>query len=167
MDLPIQWTLNYLQETLPPSLLPIVTSSLTALSTFTTQTLAPLLTLLLDRLTVLLASSPNAVALAVLVVLAVAILQVLALVRRIVLFWTRLALRLLFWAALGLLASVVWQRGVERSVRDAAVIAARVGGWAVGVARVWWSEFERAQAQLEAQRRAQQQMRTGSEYRGL
>ncbi|KAK4035167.1 hypothetical protein C8A01DRAFT_18124 [Parachaetomium inaequale] len=162
MDVPLHWTLAFLQDILPPSTLthlqtlllsptsPVQTA-LHTLTTLTHQTITPLLATFLNYLTDLLAASPNVVALAVILVLAVLILQILSIIRRIMLFWTRLAFRLLFWAAVGLLVSVVWQRGVERSLTEAVVIGGKVVGWAVGVGEVWWREYERAQQQGQGQ----------------
>lgn len=84
-----------------------------------------------------------------LVLLAIAILQILALVRRIVLFWTRVALRLVFWAGVALVVSWAWQRGVERSVRDVAVVGGKVAGWVAGAGQAWWAEYEKAQQQQQ------------------
>lgn len=117
----------------------------------------PLVAAAADRLTALLAASPNVVAAAVLLALAVLVLQVLALLRRLVLFWTRLAFRLLFWAAVGLLASLAWQRGLERTARDAVVVGGQLFGWAAGAVQFWVREYERAQAQQQGQGQGQGQ----------
>ena len=61
------------------------------------------------------------------------------------LFWTRLTLRLLFWAVVALAVSAVWQRGVEKSARDAVVVGSRLVRWVNGVAGVFWREWEKAQ----------------------
>ncbi|KAK4250421.1 hypothetical protein C7999DRAFT_29005 [Corynascus novoguineensis] len=165
MDIPLQWTLAYLKETLPPDLLTYLDSARTALlhpsspvhalraalSRLAAE-MVPLLASALDALAALLASSPTVVAAAVLLILAAVVLQILSIVRRILLFWTRLAFRLLFWAAVALLVSAVWQRGLERSARDAAAVGSTVAGWAAGAGEIWWREYEKAkQAQAQAQ----------------
>jgi hypothetical protein len=86
----------------------------------------------------------------------VLVLQILSLVRRVLLFWTRLAFRLLTWGAAALLLAAVWQRGVEKSVRDAVVLVTKVGGWAVGAGTVWWREYERMQQLQQQQQQGQQ-----------
>jgi hypothetical protein len=113
----------------------------------------------LDRLAALLATAPNAIGVVLVLVLAVVVLQVLSLVRRIMLFWTRLALRLVFWAVMGLVASAVWQRGVGRTIQDAVVIGSKLVGFVSGVVNVWIREYERAQAE-------QQQQQQGYRYQG-
>jgi len=51
-------------------------------------------------------------------------------------FWVTIVMRLLFWGAVGLVVSLVVQRGVGRSVED-------LRAWAEGVGRVWWREYAR------------------------
>ncbi|KAL2178498.1 uncharacterized protein P884DRAFT_240302 [Thermothelomyces heterothallicus CBS 202.75] len=130
MDIPLQWTLSYLKDTLPPDLVIFLGNVRAAL-------LHP--------------SSP------------VHALRASAIVRRVMLFWTRLAFRMLFWSAAALLASAVWQRGVERSARDAVVAASRLAGWLAGAADLFWHEYEKAR---EAQARAQAQAQMQYQARG-
>ncbi|KAH6636622.1 hypothetical protein F5144DRAFT_611337 [Chaetomium tenue] len=164
MDDQLPWTLSLLTDILPPDTLLYLahlqttllspTGPLQPLRTLLTHLLTlltPLLTTALDRLTTILSSSPNIVAATVLLLLAIAVLQILALVRRIVLFWTRVAFRLLFWAAVALVVSWAWQRGVERSVRDVAVVGGKVAGWLAGAGQAWWVEYEKAQGQYQQQ----------------
>jgi hypothetical protein len=110
-----------------------------------------LLAPLLEKLTTLLSNSPTIVAATATLVIAILILQILSIIKRIMLFWTRLAFRLVFYALVGLVASMVWQRGVERTIRDVVVVGSQVGGWVAGVVSFWWEEYERAQ-QAQAQR---------------
>lgn len=80
----------------------------------------------------------------------------------------RLAFRLLFYAGAGLLASLVWQRGLERSLRDAVVIGSQVSGWVMGVVGVWVREYEKAQAMQQQGQQGQygQQRGAGGGYGG-
>ncbi|KAH6854505.1 hypothetical protein B0I37DRAFT_32648 [Chaetomium sp. MPI-CAGE-AT-0009] len=158
MDDSLPWTLSLLTDILPPETLIYLARLQTTLLSPTgplqtvrdalaqlTDMLTPHLAAALDRLVTILSASPNVVAAAVLVVLAIVILQILSLVRRVVLFWTRVAFRLLFWAGVALLFSWAWQRGMERSVRDAAVAGGKVAGWLAGAGEAWWREYEKAQ----------------------
>lgn len=126
---------------------------------------APLASAAVDQLAALLAATPpGAAGLALLLALAFVALQILSLARRVVLFWTRLAMRLLFWAAVGVAASVVWQRGVAESARDLAVFAIRVGQFIAGLVEVWVREYENAQQQHQQQQ--QQRQGGGRSYGG-
>jgi hypothetical protein len=124
----------------------------------------PLVAAALGRLTELLSASPNVVAAAVILALAVLVMQILSFVHRLVLFWTRVAFRLLFWAAVGLLVSVAWQRGWERTLRDVVVLGSQLVGWVAGVVDLWVREYERAQAQAQAQSRSQSRSQSQRRY---
>ncbi|GAB1311314.1 hypothetical protein MFIFM68171_01524 [Madurella fahalii] len=173
MDLPIHWTLDFLKDLLPPETLthlhdlqarllepssPIHRFS-AALSSLASA-MGPVLSTALDRLVALLSASPNAVAVAVLLVVVVVVLQVLSIVRRIMLFWTRLAMRLLFWSVVAVVASMVWQRGVAESVQDVIYWAGRAVGLFGGMVEVWLREYENAQRGAQ-----QQQQPAGYGYR--
>ncbi|KAK3298985.1 uncharacterized protein B0H64DRAFT_386780 [Chaetomium fimeti] len=158
MDDSLPWTLSMLTDILPPETLTYLAQLQTTLLSPTgplqtlrdalahlTAMLTPLFTAAIDRLVTLLSASPNVVAAAVLVVLAIVILQILSLVRRVVLFWTRVAFRLVFWAGVALVVSWAWQRGMERSLRDAAVVGGKAAGWLAGAGQAWWQEYEKAQ----------------------
>ncbi len=101
--------------------------------------------LLLDSIADLLASSPTIVSAVLVLLLAFLILQLLSLAKRVVLFWTRLAFRLAFYAGAVLLASVVYQRGLERSAADAMAVAGALAGWVAGLAGFWAEEYRKAQ----------------------
>ncbi|TQV99707.1 hypothetical protein IF1G_01922 [Cordyceps javanica] len=68
-------------------------------------------------------------------------------VRRVLLWWTRLALRAVLWATLAALAAWVWQRGLQASARDVAVLGGRVAGYAALVREIWWREYRRYEEQ--------------------
>ncbi|CAL3970908.1 unnamed protein product [Diplocarpon coronariae] len=97
---------------------------------------APILLPYLNKAASLAQESPAILSLGVLLLLLVLIMQILAFVRRVMLFWVRLAMRLVFWACVVLLVSVVWQRGVGRTVTDAA-------SWTEELRGVWWREYRR------------------------
>ncbi len=189
MDIPLHWALDYLKgpsphqssrpqqqptnpnpppDLLPPSTLTtlhaaLLASPLPALHAALTAFLARTLPPLLDSITALLASSPTLVAAGLLLLLSVLILQILSLAKRILLFWTRLAFRLALYACAGLLASLLWQRGLERSLVDGLAIAGRVGGWVMAVVGVWIEEYHKAQ---DVQRQSQGQQQQWGGQRG-
>ncbi|ATY60786.1 hypothetical protein A9K55_006609 [Cordyceps militaris] len=71
-------------------------------------------------------------------------------IRRVLLWWTRLALRAVLWATLAALAAWVWQRGLQASVRDVVVVAGKVAGYAAVVREIWWREYRRYEDQQNA-----------------
>ncbi|KXX73389.1 hypothetical protein MMYC01_209378 [Madurella mycetomatis] len=169
MDLPVHWTLDFLKDLLPPETLthlydlktrllepssPIhrLSAALSSLA----AAMAPILGTALDRLLALLSASPNVVAVALLLVVAVVVLQILSIIRRIMLFWTRLAMRLLFWSVVAVVASMVWQRGVAESVQDTVYWAGRAIGLLGGMVEVWLREYENAQRGGQHQQHQQQ-----------
>jgi len=103
----------------------------------TVQTrLSPLLIPLLDKLAVLAQDSPAIVSVGVLLLFLVIALQVLDFARRVMMFWTRLVMRVTFWAGVVLLLAAVWQRGVGRTAEDAL-------GWGRELNEVWWREYRK------------------------
>jgi len=104
----------------------------------------------MDRVARALHNSPDVVVLAFVVVLLVLVLQVLAWLRRLVVWWTRLAFRILFWACVVGLVAFVWQRGVEASLRDAVVLGSEVAGYLAAVRDIWVSEYRKYEAQGQA-----------------
>ena len=90
----------------------------------------------LDAAAVRAQDSPGLISVGVLLLFILIALQILNVMRRIMMWW----IRLVWWTSIGavlvLFASVVYQRGPERTVEDA-----------VGAARhlsdVWWREYRR------------------------
>jgi ABC-type multidrug transport system fused ATPase/permease subunit len=80
--------------------------------------------------------SPGIISVGVLLLFVLIALQILNVLRRIMMWW----IRLLWWATIGavlvLFASIVYQRGPEKTVEDA-VRAAR------HLSEVWWREYRR------------------------
>ncbi|KAI4164742.1 MAG: hypothetical protein LQ342_001717 [Letrouitia transgressa] len=87
--------------------------------------LYPLYAVCSRLLAALLTETPSLATLAVLAVLLVLSLKVLDLVRRTVIYWIGVALRLAMWASVALLGVYVYQRGVEESLEDV--------GWVIGL----------------------------------
>lgn len=71
--------------------------------------------------------------------------------RRLIAWGTRLALRVVFWAAVVAVAAMVWERGLLETVKGLIVWAGRVWGWSTGMVDVWGRELKRWE---EEERRA-------------
>lgn len=107
----------------------------------------PLLQPLFDRALALLAEHQGALDMLVPLAVLLATLIVLNWVRRIILWWTRLAFRAVFWAAFAALAAWVVNRGVVASARDAAVLGAKIVGYVAVLKDVWMAEYKRYEGQ--------------------
>jgi hypothetical protein len=110
----------------------------------------PFLEPLLDRVARALNNSPDFVVLIFVLIVAAIVLQLLVWVRRVIMWWTNLAFRLVFWLCLGLFISMVWQRGFEASLRDAVVIGGKIMGYAAVVKDIWLREYRKYEAQTRA-----------------
>jgi hypothetical protein len=75
------------------------------------------------------------------------VLAVLDYVRRMVMWWTRFAFRIVFWAIAVGVAAWVWERGMMESAKDAVVVGGKLVGYAAGVKDVWMAEYERYEQQ--------------------
>lgn len=64
------------------------------------------------------------------------ILQIFNFIRRIIAFWLRLAMKISVWALIMIIVSLVWQRGLERSLGE-------LGDWGREIVNVYWREYER------------------------
>jgi hypothetical protein len=74
---------------------------------------------------------------------------VLVWIQRLAVWFTRMAMRLTFWALFALLAAAVWQRGVLESARDAAVVAGKIAGYMAVIKDIWLEEYNRYEAQQQ------------------
>lgn len=88
-----------------------------------------------------------------LVILACAVI-IMNWIRRVLLWWTRLALRAVLWATLAALAAWVWQRGLQASVRDVVVVGGKLAGYAAVVKEIWWKEYRKYEDQQNSGRAA-------------
>ncbi|KAI1775280.1 hypothetical protein F4818DRAFT_45125 [Hypoxylon cercidicola] len=109
----------------------------------------PLVEPLLARLAQALHDSPDIVVLGFALALFVFVLQVVAWVHRTMMYVTRLAFRLLGWALVFALVAVVWRRGPDAALRDVVVFASRLAGYAAVVKDIWWSEYQKFDAQTK------------------
>ncbi|OAA65465.1 hypothetical protein SPI_02252 [Niveomyces insectorum RCEF 264] len=122
----------------------------------TTTAASAMVSPLLDRLVRAAYNAPDVVVLLGFVLLVVLVVQVLALLRRLVAWWTRLAFRLLFWSGVVLLAAAVWQRGLAQAAQDAAALTGRLLGYAAFVRDIWRAEYRRyEQQQVQAEAASQ------------
>lgn len=109
-------------------------------------TIYPLVQPWIDKLLAMTGASELGAVLVPLAILAVAVI-VLNWIRRVLLFWTRLAMRAVFYATLVALLAWVWNRGLQASVRDVVVIVGRVAGYASLVKQIWWAEYRKYEEQ--------------------
>ena len=114
--------------------------------------LAGLLAPIVDRVSAALAASPDLVILVFLAVLLLFFVQLLAYIQRVMLFWTRLAFRMVFYTGVVLFGAIVWQRGVLESMNDLVVLSSKVVGFVVGVGDVFVKEYRRYE-QMERTRK--------------
>jgi hypothetical protein len=101
---------------------------------------------LVDKLLALVFDNQGVTGIVALLCLLTAVVVVMNWIRRLILWWTRLVLRLVFWSAVVVLLAWVWNRGVMESVADAAVVGGRVAGYLGVLKDFWWQEYERYEA---------------------
>ncbi|KAI0161712.1 hypothetical protein GGR52DRAFT_136934 [Hypoxylon sp. FL1284] len=94
--------------------------------------------------------SPDAVVLVAALAAFVFVLRVIALLHRAVLMATRLAFRLLGWALVAALVAAVWRRGPDAALRDLVVVLGKLAGYAAVVRDIWWSEYQKFDAQTRS-----------------
>ncbi|RGP61227.1 hypothetical protein FSPOR_10212 [Fusarium sporotrichioides] len=111
------------------------------------DTVTPILEPILDRVLILLAENQGLVGvIASLLVLATVVI-ILNWIRRLLMWWTRMAMRIVTWAFMFALAAWIWERGVFESARDMTVIGARIVGYLAVIKDVWLQEYDRYEAQ--------------------
>jgi hypothetical protein len=109
---------------------------------------------LASRLVLALYASNDAMVLVFAAVTILVVVQILNMMRRVVEFWTKLIFRALLWAIVVALVAVIWQRGLEATFRDAAVIGSKTVGFLVRLKDVFLQEYERYEAQEKARQHA-------------
>ncbi|PSR79428.1 hypothetical protein BD289DRAFT_455828 [Coniella lustricola] len=122
-------------------------SSLNVLRRQASETMAPLLAPLAARLHQLFLNSPDIVLLFLVVLLFVLAVQVLAWIRRMLLWITGLIFKLALWAAVAAGVAFMWQRGPEQTVRDFAVLVSKIAGYGASLKDVWLAEYQRYDGQ--------------------
>ncbi|EHK16823.1 uncharacterized protein TRIVIDRAFT_65432 [Trichoderma virens Gv29-8] len=131
----------------PRSPIQILKRQALALARRGASTVTPLVQPVAERGMAVLAEHQGALDLLLPLATIVATLVVLNWIRRILLWWTRLAMRAVLWAALVALAAWVYNRGVLVSARDAAVVGAKVMGYIAVLKNVWLDEYKRYEGQ--------------------
>lgn len=101
----------------------------------------------LDRLTQALYNSPDIVVLGFFCLILLLVFQILSWLRRALVFWTRLACRMAFYAGLVALAASVWQRGLEASWADALAIGGTLLKYGSWVKDIWMKEYRKYEEQ--------------------
>ncbi|OIW35465.1 hypothetical protein CONLIGDRAFT_710648 [Coniochaeta ligniaria NRRL 30616] len=140
---------DFLQEYVlqPDSTVAVIKRQLTGTLQKALGMMAPVLGPVFDRLTQALYSSPDIVVLGFFCVILLLVFQILSWLRRALVFWTRIAFRMAFYAGLVALAASVWQRGLEASWADAVSIGGmllKYGGW---VKDTWMNEYRKYEQQ--------------------
>lgn len=108
---------------------------------------APMLEPLLDRILTAMAENQGLVGVGASLLFLALIVIVLNWIRRLLMWWTRLAMRLATWAILFALAAWVWERGLYESARDVVVMGSKVVGYLAVLKDVWMNEYNRYEAQ--------------------
>ncbi|KAI1081764.1 hypothetical protein F5B20DRAFT_57052 [Whalleya microplaca] len=115
--------------------------------------LRPLVYPLVERGMQALQDSPDLVVLAFLLTAMVLVLQAIMWVHRTMMFFTRLAVRLVGWAIVAGIVAVIWQRGPEATIRDVVVFVSKVAGYGAVVKDIWLSEYQKYDAQTKTGQR--------------
>ncbi|XXG99221.1 methionine adenosyltransferase sam2 [Hypoxylon texense] len=110
---------------------------------------SPLVEPVLARVLRALRDSPDVVVLGFALAVFVFVLQLVSWVHRTVRYFTRLAFRLAGWALVLAVLAVLWRRGPEAAARDVVVFAGKVAGYAAVVRDIWWSEYQKFDAQTK------------------
>ncbi|KAG9238720.1 hypothetical protein BJ875DRAFT_437174 [Amylocarpus encephaloides] len=98
--------------------------------------ISPILSPLANKVVLLAQDSPAIVSVAFLLVLLLVAIRILNFLRRVMMFWIRLTMRIAFWGAFGVLLGVVYQRGLGRTAEDLMV-------WGEELRVLWWKEYRR------------------------
>ncbi|KAK3936087.1 hypothetical protein QBC46DRAFT_396017 [Diplogelasinospora grovesii] len=168
MDMPVDWLFAMLKGVLPETSVEflnqhilhpqapfqILKRTLMDYAQRFVEIMWPILAPLVDRLVQALHSSPDLVVLGFFLLVVVVIVQVMSWVQRMMMFWTRVAMRIVFWAGVAAVVAILWQRGLEASMRDAAIVASKVAGYMASVKEIFWEQYQMYEAQERARRRS-------------
>jgi hypothetical protein len=105
--------------------------------------LSPLAQPLADRLLALVAENQGAVGILISVVVLTVLVFVVTLVQRVMVWCTRVAMRIVFWGCVCGVAAWAWQRGPLETARDAVVVGSKVAGFLAGLGNYWLEEYNR------------------------
>ncbi|KAM0564406.1 hypothetical protein ACHAPJ_000619 [Fusarium lateritium] len=111
------------------------------------DTAAPLLEPIFDRIMVVLAENQGLVGVVASLAVLATVLVILNWIRRLLMWWTRMTMRIATWAFLFAIAAWIWERGVFDSARDMAVMGGKIVGYLAVIKDVWLQEYDRYEAQ--------------------
>lgn len=115
----------------------------------TISSLMPYLQPIIDKLFAIIVENQGVTGFVVLLCLMTAVVVVLNWIRRLILWWTRLVMRMVFWSAVVVVLAWVWNRGVMESVKDGVVVGSKVMGYLAVLKDFWLQEYERYEARGE------------------
>ncbi|TWU77114.1 hypothetical protein ED733_008244 [Metarhizium rileyi] len=108
--------------------------------------LAPVAQPVVDKALALAVENQGVTGIVALLCLLTAVVVVMNWVRRLILWWTRLVMRVVFWSVVVVVLAWVLRRGVAESVMDAVVFGGKVVGYLSVLKDFWWQEYERYEA---------------------
>jgi Nuclear pore assembly and biogenesis len=124
-----------LYNTLDPYLTPLRRTLYSTMSNLNTH-VSPIIRPLFERSLIFAQESPALISALLLVSFLILALKIMDVARRMLMWWTRLVMKLMFWGIIGLVGIMVWQRGFERSVGD-------LMAWGQELSEVWSREYRR------------------------
>ncbi|KAI1470410.1 uncharacterized protein F4812DRAFT_417386 [Daldinia caldariorum] len=133
----------------PQTALRAIWQQTTSLTQKATETLSPVLAPLMQRSLQALHDSPDLVVLGFVLATLVLVIQVISFLHRTMMYVTRLAFRLLGWALFAALLAALCRRGPDAAVRDLLLFVGKLAGYAALVRDIWWSEYQRFDAQTK------------------
>lgn len=114
---------------------PYLTPLRTSISTISAQA-QPLLLPILNRAAVFAQESPALISVGVLLLFLLIAVQILSFAKRILMWWFRLVVWIVFYGLFAVLLAVVWKRGIGRTVEDLAA-------WGQHLGEFWWDEYRK------------------------
>lgn len=91
--------------------------------------LYPIVQPVLEKILALVSDNQGAVGVAATLALAAAVIIILNWVRRLMLWWTRMVFRLMFWSLVIAVAAIVVQRGPMQTAKEVVVVGSKIVGW--------------------------------------
>ncbi|QPH01192.1 hypothetical protein C2857_005391 [Epichloe festucae Fl1] len=108
--------------------------------------LQPYIQPVLDKTISLIVDNQGVTGVVVLLTVVTVMVVVMNWIRRLIMWWTRLMVRAMFWAGVVLALAWVWNRGVVESVRDGVVFVSKAVGYLAVLKDFWMQEYERYEA---------------------
>lgn len=113
------------------------------------RVIRPYAQMLVDRVIEFLQESPDIVAFAIVLGFLALALQIVLYIHRVMMFWTRLAMRTIMWALVAVVIAIVWQRGPETAFHDVLMFTGKLAGYLSLVKDIWLSEYRKYDAQTK------------------